>query len=110
MVGGNADQPVSDCTKADRTRALTRLNGNDPFDYLRSSPPVKMSTMAEPKSEYVEFRNDGYNIAASRVSLDAVVYAFRRGESPETILKHFPAIGSLAKVYAAIAFRTGSRR
>jgi uncharacterized protein (DUF433 family) len=60
--------------------------------------------MAEPKSEYVEFRNDGYYIAASRVSLDTVVYAFRRGESPETIFKHFPAIGSLAKVYGAIAF------
>ena len=38
------------------------------------------------------------------MSLDSVVHAFRRGESPETILEHFPAIGALAKVYGAIAF------
>ena len=63
-----------------------------------------MSTTAEPKSECVDLRNDGYYVAASRVSLDTVVYAFRRGESPETIFKHFPAIESLAKVYGAIAF------
>jgi uncharacterized protein (DUF433 family) len=56
------------------------------------------------KSEYVEQRNGGYYIRGSRVSLDSVVYAFRRGESPETILEHFPAIGSLARVYGAIAF------
>jgi len=57
-----------------------------------------------PKSEYVEQRNGGYYVTGSRVSLDSVVYAFRRGESPDTILEHFPAIGSLAKVYGAIAF------
>ena len=55
-------------------------------------------------SEYIEYRNDGYYIANSRVSLDSVVNAFRRGESPDTIFEHFPAIGSLAKVYGAIAF------
>ena len=38
------------------------------------------------------------------MSLDSVLYAFRRGEAPETILEHFPAIGSLARVYGAIAF------
>ncbi len=38
------------------------------------------------------------------MSLDSVVYAFRRGEVQETILENFPAIGSLAKVYGAIAF------
>jgi uncharacterized protein (DUF433 family) len=56
------------------------------------------------ESEYVEQRNGGYYVARSRVSLDSVVYAFRRDESPETILEHFPAIGSLARVYGAIAF------
>jgi uncharacterized protein (DUF433 family) len=55
-------------------------------------------------SEYVEQRNGGYYLAGSRISLDSVVYAFRRGETPETILENFPAIGSLAKVYGAIAF------
>lgn len=57
-----------------------------------------------PQSQYVESRNGGYYVAGSRVSLDTVVYAFRRGESPETILEHFPAIHSLAKIYGAIAF------
>ena len=45
--------------------------------------------MAPIKSDYVEQRNGGYYVADSRVSLDSVVYAFRRGEAPETILDHF---------------------
>lgn len=60
--------------------------------------------MAASKSEYIEQRNGGYYFAGSRISLDSILYAFRRGESPETILEHFPAVGSLAKVYGAIAF------
>ena len=32
-------------------------------------------------SEYVELRDGGYYVAGTRVSLDAVVYAFRGGES-----------------------------
>jgi len=36
-------------------------------------------------SEYVEVRDGGYYAAGARVSLDSVVYAFRGGESPETI-------------------------
>ena len=60
--------------------------------------------MSPIKSEYVEQRNGGYYLAGSRVSLDTVLHAFLRGEAPETILQHFPAINSLAKVYGAIAF------
>ena len=60
--------------------------------------------MSSNESGYVEQRNDGYYLAGSRVSLDSVIYAFRRGEAPEAILEHFPAIGSVAKVYGAIAF------
>jgi uncharacterized protein (DUF433 family) len=55
-------------------------------------------------SEHVELRNGGYDVRGSRVSLDSLIYAFRRGESAETILEHFPAIGCLAKVYGAIVF------
>ena len=55
-------------------------------------------------NEYVEHRSGGYYVKGARVSLDSVIYAFRRGEAPDTILEHFPAIGSLAKVYGAIAF------
>ena len=41
--------------------------------------------------EYVEQRDGGYYLAGSRVSLDSVVYAFLRGESPESIAESFPA-------------------
>jgi len=55
-------------------------------------------------SEYIEQRNGGYYVAGTRISLDSVVYAFNRGESPEQILEGYPLLGSLARVYGAIAF------
>jgi uncharacterized protein (DUF433 family) len=61
-----------------------------------------MSTM--PTNEYVELRIGGYYLAGTRVGLDVVVHAFRRGRNAEAILDSYPAIGSLAKVYGAIAF------
>jgi uncharacterized protein (DUF433 family) len=56
------------------------------------------------RSEYIEQRNGGYYVAGTRISLDSVVYAHNRGESPEQILENFPLLGSLARVYGAIAF------
>ena len=53
---------------------------------------------------YVEICDGGYYVADSRVSLASVVYAFRQGASPETILQDFPYIGSLSKVYGVITF------
>jgi uncharacterized protein (DUF433 family) len=53
--------------------------------------------------EYVEERNGGYYVAGTPVSLDSVVYAFRGGESPETIRQNFPSL-TLEEVYGAIAF------
>ena len=44
--------------------------------------------------DYIEQRNGGYFIAGTRVSLDSLVYAFLRGESPEGIAELFPALGS----------------
>ena len=55
-------------------------------------------------SEYIEERNGGYYVAGTRISLDSVVYAFNRGESPEQILEGYPLLGSLARVYGVIAF------
>src|SRR5271165_6994301 len=46
------------------------------------------SSMAK---EYIEQRNGGYFIKGVRVSLDSVVYAFLRGESPEGIADSFPS-------------------
>lgn len=57
-----------------------------------------------PANEYVEIRNGGYYVAGTRVGLDVLVYDFRRGRSAEAILEAYPFIGSLAKVYGAIAF------
>src|SRR5213593_1439411 len=55
-------------------------------------------------TEYVEQRNGGFYVAGTRVSLDSVVYEFRRGASPESILRSFPLIGSLERVYGAITY------
>jgi len=59
-------------------------------------------------TEYVEQRDGGYYIVGSRVSLDSVVYAFLRGESPEGILESFPAL-SLEQVFGAVAFYLANR-
>jgi uncharacterized protein (DUF433 family) len=55
-------------------------------------------------SPHVELRNRAYYVSGSGVSLASVIYAFRRGASPEAILQDFPYIGSLSKVYGAITF------
>lgn len=52
---------------------------------------------------YVEQRDGGYYVAGERVSLDSLVYAFRRGASPESIRRSFPAL-TLEQVYGAIAY------
>jgi uncharacterized protein (DUF433 family) len=53
--------------------------------------------------EYVEQQDSAYRIAGTRVSLDSVVYAFRRGASPESIQRSFTTL-SLEQIYGAIAF------
>jgi uncharacterized protein (DUF433 family) len=58
--------------------------------------------------EYVEEREGGLYIAGSRVSLDSIVYAFLRGESPDGIAESFPAI-DLEEVFGALAFYLANR-
>jgi uncharacterized protein (DUF433 family) len=53
--------------------------------------------------EYVEQRNGGYFVSGTRVSLDSIVYAYRLGESAESIRQNFPSL-SLVQVYGAITF------
>ena len=53
--------------------------------------------------EYIEQRDTNYYIAGTRISLDSIVYAFRQGESPETICQNFELLG-LEEVYGAIAY------
>ena len=58
--------------------------------------------------DYVEHRDEGYFVAGTRVSLDSVVWAFLRGESPEGIVESFPAL-SLEQVFGAITFYLANR-
>ena len=53
--------------------------------------------------DYIEEREGSYYVARTRISLDSVVYAFRRGDSPETICQNFELL-SLEEVYGAIAY------
>jgi uncharacterized protein (DUF433 family) len=55
-------------------------------------------------SEYIERRDGGYYVAGTRISLDSVVYAFNRGDSPERIMEEFPILNRVSRVYGAIAF------
>ncbi|RAM53085.1 MAG: hypothetical protein C6Y22_03100 [Hapalosiphonaceae cyanobacterium JJU2] len=57
---------------------------------------------------YVEYRNDVYCVEGTRISLDSVVYAFRNGLSPESIVQSFPLL-TLEQVYGAIAFYLANR-
>ena len=58
--------------------------------------------------EYVEQRNGGYYVAGVRVTLDSVVYAYLRGESPEGVVRCFPAL-NLEQVNGAIAYYLAHR-
>ena len=58
--------------------------------------------------EYVEKVNGCYRIAGTRVSLDSIVYAFRNGDTAETIARSFPVL-TLEQVYGAIAYYLAHR-
>lgn len=53
--------------------------------------------------EYIEELDGNYYVAGTRISLDSIVHAFRRGESPETICQNFELL-RLEEVYGAIAY------
>jgi uncharacterized protein (DUF433 family) len=52
---------------------------------------------------YVNLQDGSYRIGGTRVALDSVVYAYRRGASPESIQRSFPAL-TLEQVHGALAF------
>jgi uncharacterized protein (DUF433 family) len=60
-------------------------------------------------NQYVQKRDGGYYVSGTRISLDSVVYAFLRGESPEGIVESFPAL-RLEQAYGAIAFYLAHRK
>jgi len=53
--------------------------------------------------EYIDERAGATYVAGTRISLDSIVHAFRRGESPETICQNFELL-RLEEVYGAIAY------
>jgi uncharacterized protein (DUF433 family) len=58
--------------------------------------------------EYVEKVNGCYRLAGTRVSLDSLIYAFRSGDTAETIARSFPVL-TLEQVYGAIAYYLAHR-
>jgi uncharacterized protein (DUF433 family) len=54
-------------------------------------------------SEHIEERNGGYYVAGTRISLDSVVYSFKRGNAPEGIQEEYPFL-ELWQIYGALAF------
>jgi uncharacterized protein (DUF433 family) len=58
----------------------------------------------EIQSKYIDCCEGGYYVADTRIGLDVIVYEFRNGQLPEDILRSYPSIGSLAKVYGVITF------
>ena len=55
------------------------------------------------EKSYIEQREGGYWVKSTRVSLDSIVYAFKRGAAPESIKRSFPLL-SLEEIYGAITF------
>ena len=52
---------------------------------------------------YVEQRDSGYWMRGTRISLDSIVYAFKRGAAPESIQRAFPLL-TLEEIYGAMTF------
>jgi uncharacterized protein (DUF433 family) len=66
--------------------------------------PGSCAGVAVPMSkEYVEQRDGGYSIAGKRISLASVVYEFRNGAAPESVMRSFP-VPTLEEVYGVITF------
>jgi uncharacterized protein (DUF433 family) len=55
------------------------------------------------ESPYVEYRDNVYRVAGTRVALDSLVRRFWEGDAPEAIVQSFPVL-TLEQVYGAIAY------
>ena len=55
------------------------------------------------QKDYVEQREGGYWISGTRISLDSVVYSYKRGAAPESIQRAFP-LATLEEIYGAVTF------
>ena len=53
--------------------------------------------------EYITHVEGAYRVGATRVSLDSLVYLFREGMSPESMVDSYPSL-TLEQVLGALAF------
>lgn len=61
-------------------------------------------------NQYAQFKDPGWYVAESRVSLDSIIYAFHDGLSPGAIAREcFPTL-SLEQIYGAITFYLANRK
>src|SRR5262245_1114155 len=58
---------------------------------------------------YVEQRDGGYWAADTRVSLDSLVYAFRAGQTAESLAQSFPVL-TLEQAYGALTYYLANRK
>src|SRR5262245_34389205 len=65
--------------------------------------PWEENTRTVMEKSYVEQRDGGYWLTGTRISLDSLVYAFKRGAAPESIQRAFPLL-TLEEIYGAITF------
>src|SRR5580698_4098375 len=59
--------------------------------------------------EFVERRGESFYLIGNRVPLAHIVREFQRGESPEAVRSHYPAL-NLEQVYGAITFYLGNQK
>jgi uncharacterized protein (DUF433 family) len=52
---------------------------------------------------YVEYHDNVYRVAGTRVALGSIVRRFWEGDAPESIVQSFPVL-TLEQVYGAIAY------
>lgn len=55
------------------------------------------------ESPYVEYHDNVYRVAGTRVALDSIVRRFWEGDTPESTVQSFPVL-TLEQVYGAIAY------
>jgi uncharacterized protein (DUF433 family) len=55
------------------------------------------------ESPYVEYRDNVYRVAGTRVALESIIRRFWEGDAPEAIVQSFQVL-TLEQVYGAIAY------
>jgi hypothetical protein len=101
----NNVQPVISFAYHQKLHKFTATVDGSNFIWHMDNPDLRGENM---NNAYVAFRESGYWIADTRVSLDSIVYAFLDGQTPESIAQSFPVL-TLEQVYGAVAFYLAHR-